>query len=271
MNILEQLQKDGFRPVFSHYKNFKEYMEYQDDIPVKSSFNDFTTTEDIDVVVNHVHKRYPNANLYLVGFSMGAIMSLRWVGEHKGQSLVKGVVSVSCPVDLSKASPYLSQKKNWLYAFNMTQSLIKLAHLHKDLVEKKGLDIDYSIVKNCKTPVEFDGYFSIKVLGYTDLEEFYRKCTCIHAFKDIDIPCLLILSKDDPTYTLDFYPWKDIESNQNIIAAITPRGAHGHFVTGSSAVRWFRKPMGEFLKAIDSYNTEGMRNTKFNVDVPIRQ
>lgn len=105
---------------------------------------DYTSVEDVDLVINHVHARYPKANIYLVGFSMGALQAIRWVGQHPGQKKVKGLVSVSCPVDLSKASPHLSQPKNWIYARWMTLSLINIAEYNKDLLEKKGVEIDFS-------------------------------------------------------------------------------------------------------------------------------
>jgi hypothetical protein len=54
-----------------------------------------------------------------------------------------------------------------------------------------------------------------------------------------------------PFKRLDFYPWEDIKANKNIIAAITPRGAHGHFVVGNNLTRWFKKPMSDFLNAVD--------------------
>ena len=49
--------------------------------------------------------------------------------------------------------------------------------------------------------MEFDTIFSCTVLGYSHLDDFYKKVSCYDSFKDIDIPTLLILSKDDPTYT----------------------------------------------------------------------
>lgn len=75
---------------------------------------------------------------------MGAIQAIRWAGEHKGQKMVKGLVSISCPIDLSKASPYLSQKRNWIYAKWMTQALIRLAKHHEELLKEKGVQLDYS-------------------------------------------------------------------------------------------------------------------------------
>ena len=146
MHILDQLQSEGFRPVFSHYRNFK-MVEDKKQVGVpdqKFNFVDFTSVEDVDLVINHVHSRYPKASIYLVGFSMGAIQAIRWVGEHKGQNKVKGLVSVSCPIDLSKASPHLSKPKHWVYARWMTGALINIATYNEDLIRAKGFDVDFS-------------------------------------------------------------------------------------------------------------------------------
>lgn len=61
---------------------------------------------------------------------------------------------------------------------------------------------------------------------------------------------------------LDFYPWKDIEANKNILAAITPRGAHGNFLVGRTKERWFKKPMSDFLKAVDLYQEAPKKENK---------
>ena len=118
---------------------------------------DFTSIDDVNLVINHIHYKYPKADIYLVGFSMGAIQAIRWVGEHKGQKIVKGLVSISCPIDLSKASPYLSQKRNWIYAKWMTQALIRIAKHHEELLKEKGVDLDYGKIQNNTRP-----YISIK-------------------------------------------------------------------------------------------------------------
>ena len=78
---------------------------------------------------------------------MGALQAIRWVGENKGQKIVKGIVSVSCPVDLSKASPHLSKTKNMIYARRMTASLINIANYNEELIKSKGFDIDFSMLR----------------------------------------------------------------------------------------------------------------------------
>ena len=105
---------------------------------------DFSSTEDLDTIINFIHKRYPIAPIYLVGYSMGTIQAMNWLGKHSGEIAcpVKGFVSISSPVDLAKASPHLSNQK--VYAYFMTKSLIRIANFYKDLVQDKGgLGINY--------------------------------------------------------------------------------------------------------------------------------
>jgi predicted alpha/beta-fold hydrolase len=76
---------------------------------------------------------------------MGALQSMMWLSKTKGKrDYVKGLVSLSCPIDLSKASPRLSQLQHSIYAWWMTSSLKKIAYSHRDLVEKKNIPVDYS-------------------------------------------------------------------------------------------------------------------------------
>jgi predicted alpha/beta-fold hydrolase len=169
---------------------------------------DLSSTEHLDNAIKHIHQKYPNAPIYIVGFSMGAIQGLKWLGEHAGKDKpVKGMVSISCPVSLGLASPKLSQFKHLIYAKHMTHSLIKLAVFHKDLIEKLKIDIDYGRkllkiekVTKCSTPTEFDTVFSTKVLGYKSLDDLYANMTCKDSFKNIDVPLFLILAKNDPTF-----------------------------------------------------------------------
>lgn len=78
---------------------------------------------------------------------------------------------------------------------------------------------------------------------------------CSASFKSISIPTLIIQSKNDPAVVLEAYPWRDIESNDNIISVITPNGSHGHFLTTNTLMRWFKKPTSEFFKSVDDWNS----------------
>ena len=52
----------------------------------------------------------------------------------------------------------------------------------------------------CSRPDCFDEQFSRRVLKLDSILDLYAKVDCHQSFKDVDVPTLLILSKDDPTY-----------------------------------------------------------------------
>jgi predicted alpha/beta-fold hydrolase len=96
-------------------------------------------------VIKHINGKYPQASMYLVGFSMGSIQSMMWLAEQKGRkdNPVKGFVAISCPLSLGKAVAHLSQWQNIIYANNMTKALFRIAEAHREMVEEKKLDVDY--------------------------------------------------------------------------------------------------------------------------------
>ena len=58
---------------------------------------------------------------------------------------------------------------------------------------------------------------------------------------------------DDPTINQEFNPYKEFESNENIIGCFTTRGGHcGHFTGRIIPRQWFAEPMIEFLEYLES-------------------
>ena len=52
--------------VFSHWRN-SNWLEER----MPKSFQTFTNTDDVDCLVRHVHDKFPDANIFLVGMSQG--------------------------------------------------------------------------------------------------------------------------------------------------------------------------------------------------------
>ena len=75
--------------------------------------------KEINSIVNYVNNKYPSSNIYLVGFSFGASMAMKYIALNPNQK-VKAVVSVANPWDVYKAAENLNSKKNFLYAKFLT-------------------------------------------------------------------------------------------------------------------------------------------------------
>ena len=68
---------------------------------------------------------------------------------------------------------------------------------------------------------------------------------------------------DDPTINQEFNPYKEFESNENIIGCFTTRGGHcGHFTGRIIPRQWFAEPMIEFLEYLESRPREPQASSK---------
>ncbi|KAK7859633.1 embryogenesis-associated protein emb8, partial [Quercus suber] len=57
-------------------------------------------TEDVRVVINHLHKEYPKAPLFAVGTSIGANILVKYLGEDGENVPIAGAVAICSPWDL---------------------------------------------------------------------------------------------------------------------------------------------------------------------------
>jgi len=84
-------------------------------------------SEDQKAVVNHIISEYNYLDIYLVGFSMGGNIALKYAGEQGPliPSQVKGIVAISVPVDLESSSYQLAKSQNKMYMFRFLRTLKK--------------------------------------------------------------------------------------------------------------------------------------------------
>ncbi len=108
-------------------------------------------TDDLETVIKYsLSKGYDK--IYLVGFSLGGNLTLKYLGE-KGQNLypeIQKAITFSVPLHLSSSS----KKIGWLYTKRFNKSLIK-----KILAKSQRFpefNIDTSHIPNIKTLKDFD-------------------------------------------------------------------------------------------------------------------
>jgi predicted alpha/beta-fold hydrolase len=161
---------------------------------VTPKYQNFGSTEDLEDVISHIKANYPKAPLYLVGFSMGANLSVRYCGQKGEKSQVDGVVSISNPFNIGAACHQISSMKYAVYGNYMGKNLVEIAFKNRDqvsLIEKrKGITLDWDRIAKCKNPLEFDQHFSMPILDDpTDLDSMYKALSCQDYIEKIpDIP-----------------------------------------------------------------------------------
>lgn len=85
-------------------------------------------TDDLRQCVKYVEERYPSADLFAIGFSMGANILTKYLGEEGKKTPLDGAVAVSNPFDLVISSQCMhnSWLRKTLYSKGLTKSILIL-------------------------------------------------------------------------------------------------------------------------------------------------
>ncbi|HOK02016.1 MAG TPA: alpha/beta fold hydrolase [Spirochaetota bacterium] len=188
-------------------------------------------TEDLHTVIQYILKHKNYKEISLVGFSLGANLTLKYVGEMGStlHSKVKSAVGISAPCDLISSSIELHKAKNYIYAKRFLISLLKKMDEKRDIIPPEIWEKRNSI----KTLRDFDNVFTAPLNGFRDAEDYWKKCSCKNFLSGITIPALIINSADDPILGTECYPIKEAQSNKNLFLEITKHGGHMGYITFS--------------------------------------
>ncbi|KAJ3053607.1 hypothetical protein HK102_011677, partial [Quaeritorhiza haematococci] len=160
-------------------------------------------TDDIRFAVRHIRtKLAPDTPLLGVGFSLGANIMLKYVGEEGPNCPFIACVPIANPFDLLHGSRLMHKSilGKYVYSRRMTQNLIGVYKKHMHAFEGTTT-IDHQKVFKAKTLTEFDDACTRLVFKFRTVDEYYRKGSSGQYVPDVAIPTLLLSAIDDPVAT----------------------------------------------------------------------
>ncbi|MCH9611616.1 MAG: hypothetical protein S4CHLAM102_00860 [Chlamydiia bacterium] len=151
---------------------------------------------DIAFALRTIKKQYPDAPLYLIGFSLGANLVLKLAGElgEKAKDLLHGVISVSPPVDLLSSARLFAQPSNHFYERYFLKLLIEdITFIHNKFEDLPKYDLPANININ-----DFDELYVAPRANFPSALDYYRVCSSKRVIRDIKIPAKILFAQDDP-------------------------------------------------------------------------
>jgi predicted alpha/beta-fold hydrolase len=208
-------------------------------------------TQDAKAWIEDLSKRFPNNKLHAVGYSLGANMLLKLLGEYKNKSPLTCAVCVSAPMRLDISANTINKGFSKLYQKHLLKRLKNtlykkyVNHPMQDLINLKKEDI-----KKIKTFWEFDDVYTAKIHGFPSAKEYYERSSAKQYIKEIQTKTLIIHSRDDPFMTKDVLPAQS-EISKSITLEVYKYGGHIGFISGSilSPVYWLENRILEYIKS----------------------
>ncbi|GMH09580.1 hypothetical protein Nepgr_011421 [Nepenthes gracilis] len=216
-------------------------------------------TGDLRKVVAHVSARYPKANLYAIGWSLGANILVRYLGQESHNCPLSGAVSLCNPFNLTIADEDFRKGFNKVYDKALARSLRKIFKKHALLFEDMGGEYDIPMAANAKTVKEFDEGLTRVSFGFKSADDYYFNSSSSDLIKDVRTPLLCIQAADDPIAPARGIPRKDIEENQHCLLIVTPGGGHLGWVAGGEApfgAPWTDPFVIDFLEHLERSSSE---------------
>ena len=207
-------------------------------------------TADLLEVIQFVEQQFSYDVIHLIGYSLGGNLTLKLMGElgENYPQILKSAVGVSAPCDLKGSSEVLDSGFNKIYQNGILKSLLKKASYKLEHFPNLKINSDKVLkAKNFKT---YDEYFTSKLNGFKDADDYYQKSSCKQFIPDIKIPSLLINALDDSFLSESCYPFQEAEKNNNF-TFLTPKygghiGFYSNFNKGTNF--WLENQILGFIK-----------------------
>jgi predicted alpha/beta-fold hydrolase len=185
--------------------------------------------DDMHAGLRALNQKWPDAPLYVVGFSLSGAILLNLLGLNPdlGDSVsnLKGAAAVCPPVNLESCSQQITKVKNKLYDRYFTKHLVN--HVRQRRLEfPDAPDANFSRFLNLR---KFDEEFTAVHGGFKSRSDYYERCSPGRVVSQIKVPTLVIAAKDDPIVTVKDFSSTDF--SKSVSVRIEPSGGHMGFIS----------------------------------------
>jgi len=234
-----QLQKNGWDIAAMNFRGCSG----EDNIAYQSYHSG--KTEDLEEVISHILEKDKYQEIVLVGFSLGANLLLKYLGERETvSSEIKKGVAISVPTSLRGSLECLMKPENWLYSkaflINLRKKYERKMKVHPD-------KMNVSDLAKIKTLKDFDDIYTSKAHGFKDAYDYYEKNSSNQFIPNIKVPVLILNAKNDSFLSEDCYPFQAAENSKNIYLVTPLYGGHVGFHQ-TNKLYYSEKRTLEFLK-----------------------
>ncbi len=154
-------------------------------------------TEDVVAAIRKIELLCPGSPVSLIGFSLGANISLKLLGEI-GSNAIGGLdsaLAVAPPADLDLCSRVMSRGFNRIYDWHFVRTLKR--HVRRQARRLPNSPAAQFAVRP-RTLRQFDDAYTAPLSGFADVADYYRRCSSLAFVESIRIPTWIITAADDP-------------------------------------------------------------------------
>lgn len=214
----------------------------------KPQFYHSGATYDLHDVVKHASTLNRYKQIYLVGFSMGGNITLKYLSDYASEipEELKAAATFSVPCDLADSAFKITNSAGGIYMkrfMNLLKEKVRQkAKLYPGSLSLEGLE-------QMKSFHEFDNTYTAPLHGFKDAHDYWQKSSCKKCLITISRPALLVNALDDPFLTEMCFPFKEAQKQPLLFLETPSYGGHVGFMRfHDSGTYWSERRAVRFLK-----------------------
>ncbi|KAF8743410.1 LNS2 protein, partial [Rhizoctonia solani] len=214
------------------------------------------TTDDLRHALLYIRSQFPSAPLMGVGFSVGANMLAKYLGEEGSSSALCAGVCLANVWDFAAGIEHM-ENGNFMqrYVYNNALGSAQQALYRSASYALQGVS------NRWRLPEVFGASFcgmrwiddrvASQMAGCKDAKDYYERNSSSQFLSGVKVPLLGLNACDDPIASKTI-PYKAASSSEYFVLATTEGGGHlGWFTQENGKLkRWYTRPVVEFLTAI---------------------
>ncbi|MBK1710113.1 hydrolase [Marichromatium gracile] len=220
-SLIHALEGTGFQPVFMHLRGCSEAPNRLD-----RSYHS-GASEDLAEVLEQLAADPEGEPLAAVGFSLGANLLLKYLGE-RDTARVGAAIAVSVPFVLRDGMLRFNRGLSRVYRRYLLDRL--KANLRRKFADRPlPLAVDLERIGDFN---DFDDQITAPLNGFAGVFDYYSRSSCRGYLRGITTPTLIIHAADDPFMYPSTVPMAH-ELGPGVTLELSRHGGHVGFVSGS--------------------------------------
>ncbi|KAJ1948029.1 medium-chain fatty acid ethyl ester synthase/esterase 2 [Linderina pennispora] len=211
-------------------------------------------TGDYREVVAHLHTNFPNCRLLGLGFSLGANILAKYIGEEGASCLLTAAIAVGNPYNLYKVVVHLDSQfilhPSKVYGVAILNFLKTTFATNKQQIMEAPIKLDEDRIQCAATLVEFTEAMTRRVYGYPSAKALLEDSNSGDFLHNIQIPVLFLNSLDDPICVERLIPYKAFLANPHIVLGLTEHGGHIGYMGRTWPTSWIELPVAQFFQCV---------------------
>lgn len=213
------------------------------------------TTDDLRRALLFIRTQFPSAPLVGVGFSVGANMLAKYLGEEGSESTLRAGVCLANVWDFAAGIKHM-EEGNFMqrYVYNNVLGSAQQALYRSASYALEGVTSRWSLPEVFKASFcgmrWIDDRVASQMAGCKDAADYYEHNSSSGFLSGVKVPLLGLNARDDPIAARTI-PYEAARANESFVLATTEGGGHLGWFTeeGGKLNRWYTRPVVEFLTA----------------------